>query len=118
MMAEAAPSAPGLKGPGSAGGGIGLSMARAELEVREEAQRSGTRTVATRNAGGKTFYQRGDEWVDGEWEFLGRPAATEIKYLSPEYFDLLAREPEVSRYFAIGSRLTVLYRGKAYRVVD
>ncbi len=120
MMAEASPAMPGRRGPGGGGGGggVALSMARAELEVREDAERSGTKTVATRNAGGKTFYRRGDEWVDGEWEFLGRPAATEIKYLGPEYFELLAREPEVSRYFAIGSRVTVLHRGKAYRVVD
>ncbi len=64
--------------------------------------------------GSKTFYLRDGVWFDSTY----KEGAEERKvvYLSPEYFDLLAKKPELGQYFALGKEVVVCLDGVSYRI--
>ena len=93
-------------------------LAKLEKDAREENKRKGLASVETRTIGGKTFYKRGEVWVDADAE---APEASARRVISVEarsasYFDLLTKDPGLARYFALGSEVTVLHRGIVYKV--
>lgn len=89
-----------------------------EKEARDELKAGGKAAVATRTAGGKTFYRRGEEWVDADYELREGLKTVAVRYLSPEYFDLLRRKPALRPFLALGSRLVVVSGGTAYRITE
>ena len=91
-----------------------------ERKTRAELKAKGERVVETREAGGKSFYLRGGVWTDGalEADAHGARKTVTVKALSEEYFSLIAKEPALGRYFALGGKLSVLHGGTVYRVVD
>jgi Ca-activated chloride channel family protein len=105
--------------PAEAAGGAGSSIyAQGEALARRELRQQGARTVETRTVAGKTFYKRGETWVDGDYELRegAAPKTVRVVYLSPEYFDLLTRKPALARYLALGSSLKVMDGGILYEV--
>lgn len=95
------------------------SFDAAENEAKDEMRARGERVAQTRQAGGKTFYLRGGVWTDGavEAEAAAPKKTVAVKALSEEYFALLAKEPGLGRFFALGGDVTVLYGGTVYKVV-
>ncbi|MCP3918721.1 MAG: VWA domain-containing protein [bacterium] len=64
---------------------------------------------------GKIFYLRLGIWTDRE--LIGREIErVSVEAFSPDYFELLAREPRLLPYFAFSSRIAVLLNGVAYEV--
>ena len=126
------------------GGGFGRDMARApapreaakattgETAVREsrraraqqeavtidEADKDDVLRVKTgaRKVGDKTFYLREGVWVDSEFRPEAKLPETALAFGSDEYFDLLKREPQLARFFSLGERVVVVYKGRVYRV--
>ncbi|HNR99809.1 MAG TPA: VIT and VWA domain-containing protein [Planctomycetota bacterium] len=86
------------------------------LALPEEGAAGGARAAeeGIRVVGAKTFYLREGVWVDS-LHTEGMAVRT-IAYLSPEYFDCLAAQPELGRYFALGKEVLVCLGGVAYRV--
>jgi Ca-activated chloride channel homolog len=87
------------------------SEARAELRAKSE------RLVETRAVGGKTFYRRGAAWVDGEAELGAALPKKSVKARSADYFALLAAEPGLAKFLALGDRVRVAWKGTLYEVV-
>lgn len=104
---------------GAAPAAVRGSFDAAENEAKDEMRARGERVAQTRQAGGKTFYLRGGVWTDGAVEADGAAAkkTVSVKALSEEYFALLAKEPGLGRFFALGGDVTVLYGGTVYKVV-
>ncbi|MGQ9589302.1 MAG: VIT domain-containing protein [Planctomycetota bacterium] len=68
---------------------------------------------------GRTFYLHGTRWVDGALLDGKAPSEAEtrhVKYLSDEYFALLAAEPGIGKILSLGSEVTFLWNGKAIAV--
>ena len=86
--------------------------------TKDDLRAGGRQVVETREAGGKTFYLRGGVWTDGAVEEGSTRKAVSVKAFSEEYFALLAKEPALGRFFALGGKVTVLYGGTVYKVVD
>ncbi len=74
------------------------------------------RVSTVRNAGGKTFYQRGGVWTDAEFKAEAHLPETVLTFGSDDYFALLRREPRLAQYFALGERVVVVLDGRVYRV--
>ncbi len=119
--ADMAPPAPSLPPAAQATTGAAAveqsKRARAQQEVTrveddDELRRAGT----TRKVGGKTFYLRGEVWVDAEFKEEARLAETVLEFGSEEYFALARREPQLARFFALGERVVVVFKGRVYRV--
>jgi Ca-activated chloride channel family protein len=66
--------------------------------------------------GDKTFYLRGGVWTDAEIKPDARLPETALEFGSPAYFDLVARIPELARYFSLGEQVAVVHDGRVYRV--
>ena len=68
-----------------------------------------------RNLGSKTFYRRGDRWVDSALSEEQQNKPIRIERFSPEYFQLIDRfGRDVARYMTLDEPLTVELGGKAY----
>ncbi|MCD4783073.1 MAG: VIT and VWA domain-containing protein [Candidatus Eremiobacteraeota bacterium] len=62
---------------------------------------------------GKTFFLRNGFWTDSEYK--GNEKITKIKFGSKEYFKLV-KDSKLAKYFSLGEKVLVKYKGKAYQV--
>lgn len=73
-------------------------------------------TGAVKKVGTKTFYLQNGVWTDAEIKDNSRMPETNLKFASDQYFDLIAKEPELARFFSLGEEVAVIWKGKIYRV--
>jgi hypothetical protein len=70
-----------------------------------------------RYAGDKTFYiDDNGYWVDSEFDGSNLEPV-EIKYLSGEYYQLIADEPDIAEYLGVGDKVIVVFDDKTYKIV-
>ncbi len=100
MQEAAAPMALPVTG----GGGDG---------VEDERGQSGQQTLQT--VGGKTFFLQSGVWTDSTFD-SDTMTTEQVQFLSDAYFDLLAAQPELGEFFALGDRVIVVLDGTAYEV--
>ncbi|MEK7486029.1 MAG: hypothetical protein AABZ60_17030, partial [Planctomycetota bacterium] len=68
-----------------------------------------------KNAGDKTFMQRGDIWVDSTLpEGKKETDLLKIKAFSAEYFELMQKNPEIAKYLSVGSNIILVFENKYY----
>jgi Ca-activated chloride channel family protein len=72
--------------------------------------------TGAQKVGDKTFYLRDGAWVDSEFKPEAKLPETALDFGSDEYFALVKREPQLARFFSLGERVVVVYKGKVYRV--
>lgn len=72
--------------------------------------------TGAQKVGDKTFYLRDGAWVDSEFKPEAKLPETALDFGSDEYFALLKREPQLARFFSLGERVVVVYKGRVYRV--
>jgi Ca-activated chloride channel family protein len=72
--------------------------------------------TGAQKVGDKTFYLRDGAWVDSEFKPEAKLPETALDFGSDEYFALIKREPQLARFFSLGERVVVVYKGKVYRV--
>ena len=108
LATPATNSAPG--GFGVAGGGAPLADADGQVEGKNKARDRNLRKI-----GAKTFYRRGEEWVDSTLTEEQEKKVIEIERYSKEYFDLAAKYGKsAAKYFAQEGKVTVVLDGQAY----
>ncbi len=73
-------------------------------------------SAAMRKVDGKTFYLRDDVWTDSEFKPEAKLPETALEFGGEEYFALIKREPQLARFFSLGERVVVVYKGRVYRV--
>jgi Ca-activated chloride channel family protein len=73
-------------------------------------------SAAVNKVGDKTFYMRDGVWVDSEFKPESKLPETAVEFGGDEYFALIKREPQLARFFALGERVVVVYKGRVYRV--
>ena len=77
-------------------------------------EESAEQQTTIKRVGRKTFYLKDDFWTDSEYE--EKMKVIEIEYGSDKYFDLLAKNKELKKYLAIGTKVIVCYKSKCYRI--
>jgi len=113
--ATSAPAGPTTPGATLRVGGAPGRASR--LGFSDEAQAGiAANQLFVRRVGGKTFHLVGSVWVDASFTDKDREKVTKIAFLSPEYFALLAREPGLARYLALGDRVLVSWKGVFYEI--
>jgi hypothetical protein len=83
-------------------GAVEVSKAIQSYKARDSAAED-LRTV--RHAGGKVFFLIGERWVDSAYREDLKSAR--VKFGSKEYFDLLARRPELKPWLTLGAKVSV-----------
>ena len=77
-------------------------------------QRPASATV--RQVGTKTFFRKGDRWVDSEVKPDDEAKAVVIRQFSDEFFALArGQKSELNQYLAFDEPVTVNLDGKVYR---
>ncbi|HEV7889782.1 MAG TPA: VIT and VWA domain-containing protein [Pyrinomonadaceae bacterium] len=90
--------------------------ARAQQEVVRIDGKDEDASAAVSKVGDKTFYMRDGVWVDSEFKPESKLPETVVEFGGDEYFALIKREPQLARFFALGERVVVVYKGRVYRV--
>jgi hypothetical protein len=85
-----------------------------QAEKAAQAIRSSVKVVE-----GRTFYLVDGYWTDVQWKkgTTGKEPR-KVKYLSDEYFKLLAENPSLGTYFALGERVRVVHGADAFEVAE
>lgn len=68
-----------------------------------------------RYAGDRTFVWRDGMWIDTLFD-ADTMTPVEIAFLSDEYFDLLALDPAVGEFLALGEQVLFVWDGTAYQI--
>ena len=71
---------------------------------------------AVRQISDKTFYLSNGVWYDSLYTENSKNNNTKIKYLSDEYFNLIAKDKQLAKYLAIGEQVTVCSGANNYEV--
>lgn len=71
---------------------------------------------AIRYAGDRTFVWRDGMWIDTLYE-ADAMTPVEVTFLSDEYFDLLALDPAIGEFLALGEQVLFVWAGTAYQIV-
>ncbi len=95
----------------------GVDAVAASEEMRSYAKAENTtqvRSLEVRYIGDKTFYLR-----DGYWEDSGydeQVPARHYRFGSEAYFRLVANQPRLGRYLALGKNVLIAHGGEQYRI--
>jgi len=77
---------------------------------------SGAQGENVKIVGSKIFVRKGNLWTDAGYE--DEKPAIHVKYASEAYFNLIAKDPELGKYFALGKDVLVQHKDEWYRVQD
>ncbi len=93
------------------------SQEKEELRRADKVQPSPS-TNQMRQVAGKTFYLRDGVWTDSEFKAETKLPVVTLKFASDEYFNLIGQESKLAECFSLGRRVTVVWKGKVYRVEE
>ncbi|HEY9777265.1 MAG TPA: VIT domain-containing protein [Planktothrix sp.] len=65
----------------------------------------------------KTFYLVQGFWTDSDYDAKTQKPE-EVEFGSKHYFDLIAGDPDLAKYFAAGTQVLVVHKGHCYKVVQ
>lgn len=65
---------------------------------------------------GKSFFQKGDQWMDAESQSLTQATPIRIQFGSPEYFEWIRKNPEAVPWLSLGRNLLLVVRGQLYSI--
>ena len=74
----------------------------------------GQTDVLVKYVGAKSFFFKKGYWVDSQYE--QEMKTLKVVFGSEEYFRLLSQEPDLGKYFALGKKLIVCFKGTCYKV--
>ncbi len=107
-------AAPVRSAPKSGQEAVDAARASAAYKAEETAAPPVSEKVLRRDD--KTFLLKDGVWVDADYRD-GTPVRT-IRFESDEYFRLAADEPGLAKYLSAGSRMIVVYKGAAYKIIE
>ena len=112
------PRGPGQAAFGTAGGlGGGGFRGVANQEARTKAGEQKKAQENVRHLGAKTFYRKGNRWVDSEVKPEDEAKATVIEQFGDEFFRLARTQPSaMNQYLTFEEPVTVSLDGKVYRI--
>lgn len=67
---------------------------------------------------GRTFFRHGEKWIDSEAQKHAAGKRVRVTFGSDEYFNLLARAPEVKSWLAIARNVEFVLGNAVYEIVD
>jgi len=72
----------------------------------------------SRYVGGRTFYQNGNQWIDALVQKSQKLARVELKFGSDAYFELMAKNPEIKPWLALGQNVQFVHGNRLYVVAE
>jgi len=109
----------GVGTPSSRGSGesaVVYSKAEGKMKESDKIESPESYLTNVRTVADKTFQLKGEEWIDSEVQETSSLPRVEMQFGSDEFFNLIAKEPKLAEFFSLGKKVTVVFKGKIYRV--
>lgn len=122
MLSASAPTGPvpaSLAGPGRGGAAGGPPPGAVSTLIgpgRQAHVVSLDVTQQSRFAGGRTFFQQGNRWVDAGLQGAAPARTVQVPFNSDEYFALAVKHPETRPWLALGQNVQFLLGDTLYDV--
>lgn len=97
---------------------VNVTSADSNLKNEEAPQVYIQNTASNQFVANKNFFNQSGNWIDAEYKAEAKLPEVKVKFASNEYFELVNKEPDLAQYFAIAENVTVVWKGKVYRVVN
>lgn len=96
----------------SVAGQVTVSIELQQLQTQSQLAETAVTVQQVKN---KTFHLQGKVWVDS----VHKPETKtkKIEFGSDAYFELLGKEPELTKYLAIGKQVIVCHKGTCYEIL-
>lgn len=101
--------------PALAPGSVGQPVVTAR-PMSPTPQKVGTQVVASRFVAGRTFYLNGETWIDSELQKNSNLPRKRVQFGSPEYFELMRKNPDVVTWISLGRNLQFALAGNIYEI--
>lgn len=72
----------------------------------------------TKNVFGRAFYNTNNVWVDSAVQAQKNQTPQRIQFASPEYFDLLRKNPKASQFLALGSNVRFVMNNQIFEIYE
>lgn len=86
------------------------------VDVEEESRVVIKNSMQNQFVANKNFINQDNIWVDAEYEDDKKLPVVNFKFASDEYFQLVAKMPELAPYLSLGEQVTIVWQGTVYRV--
>jgi Ca-activated chloride channel family protein len=97
---------------------VAFSKNKEELRNADNLARASSPMSNNRIVAGKNFYLNNGVWNDIEFKAEAKLPVVKLKFASEEYFNLIAKEPKLAEYFALGQNVVVVWKGNVYQVEE
>jgi Ca-activated chloride channel family protein len=111
----------------SGSGAVSLSMQQNAMQqnsrITQSEDKDEKEQIVLRNnaqnqfVANKNFVNTNGVWVDSDFTADTRLPVVEVKFASDEYFRLATSDTQLAQYLSLGDQVTVVWRGKVYRIV-
>jgi Ca-activated chloride channel family protein len=124
MMAPAAKTLSAQSGASAVRQSVQQNAMQSNMSIVSDAKKDSEQQVLVQNSnvsqfvGNKNFQNQNSIWVDTEYSERLRMPEVSVRFGSDEYFDLISRNRELARYFAIGQQVTVVWNNRVYKVTQ
>jgi Ca-activated chloride channel family protein len=118
IMSQPAPAAPQAALRGTAGAAALAGRRAPSGPATAVTAPAGQAIQQSQFVGGRTFYQNGNQWIEGAVQKMAAAQRIRIQFNSAEYFALAAKEPKVLRWLALGSNVQFVLGDKVYEISD
>jgi Ca-activated chloride channel homolog len=72
----------------------------------------------SRYISGRNFYQNGNQWVEAGVQSQPGARKVQIKFNSPEYFDLMSKHPDMPQWLSVGRSVQLMLGNTVYEIVE
>jgi MYXO-CTERM domain-containing protein len=101
--------------PEARSGAQAVERAQAEKALAASDQSAAPANEQVKQVGDKAFVLHDGTWLDTSFD-ANTMQAEPVSFGSDRYFQLIAENPELGRYLALGDRVTVLLAGSAFAI--
>jgi Ca-activated chloride channel family protein len=115
-MVSVAPGAAGGDARNTGESAVVYSQAERALKDSDKIASPESYSTSVRSVGDKTFQLTGEDWIDTEFKDTSALPRVELQFGSEAFFTLIAKEAGLAEFFSLGKKVTVVFKGKVYRV--
>ena len=123
--AGSGPAAPNASSPAQtwAAGGVlnGIAPTRAgrvDSSTLDEARKTVSATLQNRFVGGRAFVMKTNSWIDSEIQKKANAKRVRVQFDSPEYFDLVKKNPRTTSWLAPGRNVQFVLGETIYEIYE
>jgi len=95
-----------------------IYQGRERLSYRDGSGNKQNLASQVKNIQGRAMYQSNKIWIDSEIQNARSPKIIKIQFASPEYFELISKEPQSAQFLSLGKNVQFLMNNAVYEIYE